>query len=62
MQVLSADGRRLAFGQLARELLRNEGPRALWSGLGARVLTIGPGAALSWMLYGELKAILAQHC
>lgn len=43
-----------SFTGVARDLLRREGAHALWSGLGARLLTIGPGAALSWTIYEEV--------
>lgn len=58
MQVLPSNGRQLTFVAVARDLLQREGWRALGSGLAARVLTIGPGAALSWMLYEEIKGLL----
>ena len=64
LQVLPPDaaGRPVTFWAVTQELLRREGVRGLWSGLGARVLTIGPGAAISWMLYEEMKAWLREHC
>jgi hypothetical protein len=52
-------GPRPSAWRLARELVRGpEGPRALWSGLGARVANIAPGCALSWALYEQVKRVL----
>ena len=60
MQVLSAHGgAQLTFVGILRDMLQKEGPRALWSGLGARVATIGPSAAITWAVYEEVKAVLA---
>ena len=62
VQVLSAhEGTQLTFVGILRELLQKEGPRALWSGLGARVATIGPSAAITWAVYEEVKAMLVEH-
>ena len=56
LQVLpQASGQPAAtFVSIALDLLRKEGVPALWHGLGARLLTIGPGAALSWTIYEEV--------
>lgn len=62
LQVLPAAGvggaARPSAWRLARELVRAEGARALWSGLGARVANIAPGCALSWALYEQVKGVL----
>lgn len=61
-QVLSShQGTRLTFFGVLRDLLQKEGLRALWSGLGARVATIGPGAAITWAVYEEAKAVLVEN-
>lgn len=57
LQVLSADvgaGRLTARGVLAH-MLATEGPQALLAGMTTRILSIAPGCAISWMLYGPLK-------
>lgn len=63
VQVLSAQqGMQLTFAGVAQDLLRREGPRALWAGLGARVAMMGPGAAVSWAVYEQTKAWMARTC
>ena len=59
MQVLSA--KEGVFLGILKDLLQKEGPRALWSGLGARVATIGPSAAITWVVYEEVKAMLVEN-
>eukprot|EP00892_Ulva_mutabilis_P003303 jgi/Ulvmu1/1344/UM011_0072.1 len=62
LQVLSAhQGPKLTFFGVLRDLLQKEGPRALWNGLGARVATIGPSAAITWALYEEVNAVLVEN-
>ena len=56
--VLPGDRSALTFMSVARQLLRTEGMRGLWGGVTARTLTIGPGAAFSWLLYEQLKQML----
>jgi hypothetical protein len=51
----------MTFPGVAKELIRREGTSALWSGLGARVLTIGPGAAITWATYEEVKLLLDTY-
>lgn len=61
MQVLTASGSTgMTSASLLAELLRREGPGALWSGVTARVATIGPGAAISWAVYERMKDYLAR--
>jgi hypothetical protein len=61
LQVMTAtaEGRGLTAVLVARQMLAAEGPRSFWSGLGARLLNIAPGCALSWALYEQIKARLA---
>jgi hypothetical protein len=60
LQVLSAadGGRGLTAARVARQLWATEGPRGFAAGLGARLLHIAPGCALSWALYEHIKARL----
>lgn len=61
LQVLPSDAKgMLTFHTLLQQLLRSEGPGALWAGVVPRVFTIAPGASLSWMLYEQIKRWLAQ--
>lgn len=64
LQVLTAteEGRGLTAVAVARQMWAVEGGRAFWSGLGARLLNIAPGCALSWALYEQMKAYLASNC
>lgn len=58
LQVLAAapGGQSLTAAQVARRMLQQEGLGAAWHGLGARLLNIAPGCALSWALYEHIKA------
>ena len=56
MQVLSATSpQNISFASITRELVEREGVRALWSGLPARLVVLGPGAALTWAIYENIK-------
>lgn len=58
-QVLSGQGGvPVTAMSLTKQLLQQEGPRALFSGLGARIAMMGPGAAVSWAVYEETKTWL----
>lgn len=62
VQVLSGQGGNpVTMVALTRQLLRREGPRALFSGLGARIAMMGPGAAVSWAVYEQTKGWLAAN-
>jgi acetyl-CoA carboxylase carboxyltransferase component len=62
MQVLNPrQGIPLTFMGVAQALLRQEGARALWAGLGARLAMMGPGAAVSWAVYERTKTWLASQ-
>lgn len=62
MQVLSGGGGHpTTVVGLTTQLLRREGPRALFSGLGARIAMTGPGAAVSWAVYEQTKTWLLAH-
>ena len=59
LQVMPSDAQmRATFASVLQQLVRKEGYQALWSGVVPRVLTIAPGASLSWMLYEQIKGWL----
>jgi solute carrier family 25 citrate transporter 1 len=62
LQVLTAtpQGRGLTAVAVARRMWAAEGGAVFWSGLSARLLNIAPGCALSWALYEQIKAGLAD--
>lgn len=45
---------------LARSMWAREGPRVFLKGATARLLTLAPGTALSWMVYEPLKRMLSE--
>lgn len=55
LQVGSAANPGLTAVTVLREMLGAEGARAFAQGAGARALSIAPGCALSWLLYGRAK-------
>jgi hypothetical protein len=63
LQVLTAtpQGRSLTAVAVARGMWAAEGAAGFWSGLGARLLNIAPGCALSWALYEQIKGWLAEE-
>lgn len=56
-QVMAAapGGSQLSAGLLARQIWQREGLSGLFGGLSARVLSIAPGCAISWLLYENIK-------
>jgi hypothetical protein len=56
-QVMAAapGGSKLSAALLAREIWQREGVTGLFGGLSARVLSIAPGCAISWLLYENIK-------
>ncbi|KAG1657964.1 hypothetical protein FOA52_004735 [Chlamydomonas sp. UWO 241] len=58
LQVMPADAARSAWTVAAR-LYASEGAAAFTRGLGARLLMLAPGSALSWAIYEPVKAALA---
>ena len=53
-QVLTATNSKVTSSQLLKDLWAREGWRGLFAGTWARVLSIAPGSAISWMLYEKL--------
>eukprot|EP01026_Neomeris_dumetosa_P024381 TRINITY_DN2032_c0_g1_i9.p1 TRINITY_DN2032_c0_g1~~TRINITY_DN2032_c0_g1_i9.p1 ORF type:complete len:304 (+),score=26.41 TRINITY_DN2032_c0_g1_i9:285-1196(+) len=45
---------------IVQRMIQDEGVNVLHKGLLARILTIAPGSALSWMIYESMRALLNQ--
>ncbi|GLC34594.1 hypothetical protein PLESTB_001244400 [Pleodorina starrii] len=61
LQVLSAcqAHARTTAWSLAVHMWRTEGPKVFMTGLGARIIQLAPGTALSWVIYEPIKKVLA---
>mmetsp|Transcript_8646 Transcript_8646/g.24860 ORF Transcript_8646/g.24860 Transcript_8646/m.24860 type:complete len:310 (+) Transcript_8646:278-1207(+) len=60
LQVLSAGkvGAGLSASKIAREIWLKEGLAGFFAGTSARVMSIAPGCAISWLLYENIKLLL----
>ena len=58
IKVLTAGNQQVTSSQLLKELWLREGWRGLFAGTGARVMSIAPGSAISWMLYEKIMKLL----
>ena len=48
----------MTSSQILKELWLREGWQGLFAGTGARVMSIAPGSAISWMLYEKIIKLL----
>ena len=53
-QVLSSNSR-VSFGRTANAIVKAEGPRALWNGVGASCMRVGLGQGLYFFLLGRVS-------
>ena len=50
------------MGEAWTGLIRREGPRALWKGLGANMLRVAPYGAINFFVYDWCKSAYLRRC
>lgn len=48
----------ITAASIAKQLWLHEGWKGLFAGTGARVMSIAPGCAISWLMYERIMQIL----